>query len=686
MCNSAYAPADNELSTQFTLNLKDADIRSLIESVSFQTGKNFIVDPRVSGNVTVISSTPVDNQKLYDLFLGVLQVHGLAAIAAGDVVKIIPDFSAIHTALPILGNSNNLTDQLVSQVISVVNIRATELVSVLRPLIPQEGHLAAYADSNSLIITDRAANINRLREIVQSIDQPNSAEVELVALQHASASYIVNVLKPIPSSTSSPADYLTAVKLIPDDRSNSILIHGGAAARARTRSLIVTLDSPLESGGNTEVIFLKYADAEDIAKILRSINQSSSVQGENIADQRIESDYQSDESLAETDADFGEDSGSDDQYESFSDVRLAGNTAGVQIEVDSNTNAVIVTAPPDQMKSSLDIIRQLDVRRAQILVEAVIAEITEDNVEELGVNFLLNATEKSGTAGYSNLGGVTQNILGVANAASAGSIPDALGSGVSLALGKFATGGFDFGLLLRAIASNSENNILSTPTIMALNNEEAEIIVGTNVPFVTGQQLSSNNDNPFQTIERQDIGLRLKVLPQINEGDTIKLTLEQDVSSVNATALTGAADITTSKRSLKTTVLVEDGQTLVLGGLIDEQVSDTQEKIPLLGDIPGLGRLFRYSSTRTSKKNLVIFLRPVILRHNKTTEQLSNSRRDLLRRSRSMEQSIHPTDKLNTKSKHGRIQPSTVNENLIDTITAEARWKELPDGSMLLVK
>ena len=277
------------------------------------------------------------------------------------------------------------------------------------------------------------------------------------------------------------------------------------------------------------------------------------------------------------------------------------------------------------MRSILAVIEQLDIRRAQVLVEAIIAELTVNNSAQLGVNFAVDGSNDNRPVAITNLGGATQQLAGQFAAVEAGGAP-ALSGGLSLALGRFGSGGIDFGILLSAIASDSDNNILSTPTLVTLDNQEAEIVVGQNVPFVTGQQLSASNNNPFQTIERQDIGISLKVKPQINEGNNIKMEIEQEVSDVSNTAVTGATDITTNTRRIQTTVLVEDGQTLVLGGLIDDQINDTRDKIPLLGDIPLLGSLFRYRTTSKFKRNLVVFLHPTILRDPETADFYSRSK------------------------------------------------------------
>ncbi len=657
MCNSAYAQVDDDQNT-FTLNLKNTDIHSLIATVSKQTGRNFVVDPRVKAKVTVISTDPVNADGLYEVFLSVLQVHGYSAVPAGDLIKIVPDVTAKQGPVPILGDDQKASDQLVTQVITVVNVPAAQLVPILRPMVPQQGHLAAYAATNSLIITDRASNIQRLMEIIRRIDKPDNEEIEVVRLNHASATEIVRTLSSLQRNNIGGPQGPGAMQLVADERTNSVLISGDRAVRVRVRGLIAHLDTPIESGGNTRVVYLKFANAEDMVSILQGVSQGQAKVGATTTDgtgaQPQTFNQQPTTQQQGANANNGIVRNNTTQSNAVT-PRSAAETgeSNVDIQADPNTNSLIITAPPDEMQNILAVIRQLDIRRAQVLVEAVIAEITEDNTREFGINFLLDGTDKEVPIGYSNLGGATDGVLGIAGAARAGSAPSSLGSGLSLALGRFATGEIDFGFLVRAIASDADNNILSTPSIVTLDNEEAEIVVGSNVPFVTGQQLGANNDNPFQTIERRDIGLTLKVKPQINDGNTIKMVLEQEVSNVNTTALTGAADITTSKRSIKTTVLVEDGQTLVLGGLIDDQITDVEEKVPLLGDIPLLGRLFRYRSTKKNKKNLMIFLHPLIMRDSETAHQYSNSKYNFLR----SKQMLYRQEKDNSINKDRRELP-----------------------------
>ncbi|MFK8081032.1 MAG: type II secretion system secretin GspD [Granulosicoccus sp.] len=621
------SPAEAQEGT-FTLNLKNADIHSLIQTVSRQSGRNFVVDPRVKARVTVISSTPLSADELYETFLSVLQVHGYAAVPSGDLVKIVPDVNAKQGPVPQYTDDDSSSDQLVTQVIKVQNVPAAQLVPILRPLVPQQGHLAAYAATNTLIVTDRGSNIGRLITIIEGIDRPDNDEVELVQLRHASASEVIRILQSLQSRAGQIDGTPGSVRFAADERTNSILLSGDQTARTRMRGIIANLDTPVESGGNTRVVYLRFANAADLLAILTGVSAGQALIGTGGAEMGEGGVGASVPSAPAVDAN-GVQIPQQPRVPTASLIPRGpqeSDRPNVDIQADEDTNALIITAPPDEMRSILAVIEQLDIRRAQVLVEAIIAELSTNNSAQLGVNFAVDGSDSNRPAAYTNLGGATQSLVGTV--ASEGA---SLSNGLSLALGRFGSDGIDFGFLLSAIASDSDNNILSTPTLVTMDNQEAEIIVGQNVPFVTGTQLSSANNNPFQTIERQDIGISLKVKPQINEGDNIKMEIEQEVSDVSTTSVTGAADITTNKRSIKTTVLVEDGQTLVLGGLIDDKVNDSRDKVPFLGDIPLLGSLFRYRTTSKTKRNLMIFLHPTILRDPATADYYSRNKYDDMR-------------------------------------------------------
>ena len=600
LCLCSQAIAD-----EITLNLKDADIRALISTVSKFTGKNFIIDPRVKAKVTVISANTLTPEAVYEVFLSVLQVHGYAAVPTGSVIKIVPEVNAKQGPLPLSDKAGEFSgDEFITKIIRLDHVPASQLVPILRPLVPQQGHLAAYNPTNTLIITDHAGNIHRLMKIIAGVDRPDSDELEIIPLKHAAASELVRILNSL--NAGGAKDASKRVRLAADDRTNSILVTGDRSSRLRIRATITYLDTPLEDGsGNTHVIYLKYAKAENLVKILTGLKdkgkKTSAVKG------KVMSARASTGSVISQNA---------------------------VIQADDETNALIITADPNTVKNLKAIIRQLDIRRAQVLIEAIIAEITTNNTKELGVGLAVDGSQRDSGAlpvGLSNLAGIGDLLV----AAGTGTTPTSLPNALSLGIGGTTGSGVRYGMLLRALQSDTNSNILSTPNIVTLDNEEAELIVGQNIPFVTGSFTgggSTNPNNPFQTIQRQDVGLLLKVTPQINEGDTVKLVIEQEVSSVIPASLEqGLAGLSTRKRSIKTSVLVDDGGILILGGLISEEVNDTKTKVPLLGDIPIIGFLFRSENTTKSKANLMVFLRPTILRDHKDAAFVTNEKYNYLR-------------------------------------------------------
>ncbi|CAG0908490.1 unnamed protein product, partial [Cyprideis torosa] len=541
-----------------TLNLKDADIRVLIDTVSEITGKNFIIDPRVKAKVTVVSAKPMDANEIYEIFLSILQVHGFAAVPTGDVIKIVPDVSAKQGPVPTVTQRNpGYGDQIVTRVIAIENVPAAQLVPILRPLIPQQGQLAAYQPSNVLLISDRAGNINRLVDIINKIDRPDQSDIEIIKLEYAPAAQVARTLSTLQQQGAKGAPTLGQPIITADERTNSVLISGDKSTRLRMRGIIAHLDTPLESGGDTQVIFLKYAKAEELAPILSGINQSkqsaskSGAKGAAAASSALESDRP------------------------------------VDIQADPTNNALVITGPPSAQQELRQVVAQLDVRRAQVLLEAIIAEVSEDLATELGVQWAIGGNN-NGTSpvGLTNFGS-SNNILSLA------SNPLSAGQGMLLGVADLTSSGANFAVLLSALKGDAATNILSTPSLMTLDNTEAEIKVGQNVPFITGSYTNASTNgstNPFQTIERKDVGLSLKVKPQINEGDAIKLDIEQESSNI-ASSSAGAADLITNTRSIKTSVMASDGQVIILGGLIDDQFTDSQQKVPGLGDIPILGNL-----------------------------------------------------------------------------------------------
>ncbi len=583
--------------TGVTLNLKDADIRSFIETVAEATERNFVVDPRVKAKVTVVSARPMDREEVYQVFLSVLQVHGYAAVQVGEIVKILPDVNAKQGPVATAeSQTQGKGDELVTRVVPIKNVPAAQMVPILRPLVPQQGHLAAYPNSNVLVISDRAANIQRLITIVNRIDLPDSQEIEVVPLEHASATEVVRIINSLNRQDAQGVQVPGQTTLAADERSNSILLSGDNAARLRIRGLIAHLDTPLEGGGNSQVVYLKYAKATELAPILLGISQFEAQEGQQGG-------------------------------------KAAATSTGakeVDIQADETTNALIITASPAKFESLRRIISQLDIRRAQVLVDAIIAEVSTGLAKDLGVQFAYVPTERSSgtTPAVGFLAPFTGSNLPSLFAENVADTLSAVTSGFFVGAAK-VSGKDRFAAILTALEADAATNILSTPSIVTLDNEEAEIVVAENVPFITGQFTDPGlggeaGVNPFQTIERQDVGIILRITPQINEGDSVKLDVEQEVS--NLTASTAASDLITQKRSIKTAVLARDQQTVVLGGLIEDTFRDTVQKIPLLGDIPLLGHLFKATRTTKDKRNLMVFIHPVIMRDAATSDVATNAK------------------------------------------------------------
>lgn len=597
-----------------TLNLKDADIQALIATVSEITGKNFIVGPNVQGKVTVVSAKPMKPDEIYDVFLSVLRVHGFAAVPSGSMVKIVPEAMAQQDGSSGLdGNRQHAADELVTQIVPVKHVAAAELVPILRPLMPQGGQLIAHAASNSLVVSDRAGNVQRLASIIQRIDTVSDAQVEVIPLMHANASELARTLTLLADDKAAVASG-DSQRVFADTRTNSILLSGAKAGRLKMRALVAHLDTPIENGGDTQVIYLRYANAKDLVPILQGV--AATLTG-----------------IAPPTAPKTGD--------------LGGSGAGAlpaTIQAHEDNNALIISAPPAIFRSLASVVRQLDVRRAQVLIEAVIAEVSDQSASEIGVqwqlplknnpnNTIIGGTNFTGRTPGNNIIAAAQNPLGVGNGFNLGYVEGTVTVGRNTI--------FQLGALVTALEGDGKSNILSTPSILTLDNKEAEIKVAQEVPFLTGQyttgatsttntSTTSGITNPFQTIERKDVGLTLKVTPHINEGDAVRLDIHQEVSSL-APPVTGAVDLITNKREVTTSVLIADNSLLVLGGLLDNQLKDNVQKVPFLGDVPLLGNLFRYRTNDRTKSDLMVFLHPRILRDAATEASVSSEKYNYMR-------------------------------------------------------
>ena len=605
-------PSGQTITPQF----KDADLALVVQAVQSITGKTFIIDPRVRAQVTILSSTPMNADAFYQAFLSVLQVHDFVAVPSGNVVKIVPaQNSRWMPGNDLPSTVNPTSDEIVTQVIAVKNVSAANLVPALRPLLPQGAHFVAHQSSNTLIISDRASNVNRMMRIIQRIDQAGDEEVDIIRLENASASEIVRVVNALSTASGgaqAEAGGATA-KVVADDRTNSVLLSGEKSQRLRLKALIAHLDTPLEAGGDTQVRYLRYADAEKIAAKLKE-QISGIVQGTPGA-------------APPTGAPGGSGAAAD---------------RGITIWSDAQNNALIVTAPPKVMRSIMSVVDKLDIRRPQVLIEAILVEISITKAAELGVNWAVGNTDSNSTVpigtfnqpvGNASIGSIAAAIQNPVALAQTG-----LPTGLTLGAGRFLDNGTNFAILLRALRNDGNSNILQTPSVTTLDHQEAQIKVAQEVPFVTGQytNTSGNNNgsvNPFQTIQREEVGTILKITPQINEGDAVTLKIEQESSDLApaATASAGAVDLITNKRTINTTVMVEDGGVIVLGGLIRDAVIEGENRVPILGAIPLIGELFKTRSGSKEKRNLMVFIRPTILRDGVQAAIETNAKYNVLR-------------------------------------------------------
>ena len=578
---------------EYTVNLKDTDIQEFIKFVADVTGTTMVIDPNVKGKVRVISSKPVSQAELYDLFLSILDVQGYTAVRSGQVIRIVPSKDARSSPVPIMEDQAAVgNDEYVTQVIRLDNISAAKLIPVLRPLVPQQAHMAAYAPSNAIIISDIRSNIGRIVDIIERMDRSAIQTTEIIRLKYGVAEDVVSMLNTLEKSRQGEgAEADKEAVLVADKRTNSVVVTADELSVDRIRKLVAYLDTPLEQSGNVRVIYLEYADATEIAEVLTRVMQNIS---------RLE--------------------------EGGSNKRAGGGES--TIEADEGTNSLIITADTDEMAALEAVIARLDIRRAQVLIEAIIVEVTVLEGQELGLQWLFAndngvygsnvTTNEARRNRLSQLGGAlvpddgSENIGTREVAASLATIPGTtLGWGV-------VDESLTMTVILNALESQGNTNILSTPSLLTLDNEEAFITVGQQVPFVTGSYtntgVGNGASNPFQTIERQSVGVTLKVTPQINEGDAVVMDITQEVSSLGPALI--ASDIITNERKIETMVLANDGNIVVLGGLVEDKVTDSSEGVPVLSSIPLLGRLFRSDSVEVTKQNLLVFIRPTIIRND----------------------------------------------------------------------
>lgn len=616
--SSVSAQAEPEgLEAQVTLNLQDVDIRVLINTVAEVSGKNFIVDPRVKGKVSVISGASLGPDELYDVFLSILEVHNFATVDSGNVIKVLPSNVIKQRPTPTLFSPTEETnDSQITQIIQLEHAAVQDLVPIIRPLIPPTSHFAPHVPSNSVVITDTAANIQRILLIIRRIDVPDErSNTRVVPLNHAKASDLATTLTQLVTANASPKGATSASKVSIQafDAINSLLISAPDDQYLKIQALIDELDIERELKSDVNVIRLKHAKAEDLVSILNDVTATTT----------------------------------------------QGAISDFSVQADEASNSLIVKASGNQLKAVQGVVAELDVRRAQVFVETVIAEVSLNQAANLGVTW--GAGGPNGGATITNADGTTSTSGEVGNIINRDDPFTPIGTATIASAFNLASGGltaslagfkkYNLDVVINALRTDTDSNILSTPTILTLDNESAEIVVGQEVPFVTGRfnngfnnstSSTTNNDgstnqtvsngNSFQTIERKDVGIKLKIKPQISDGDTIQLEVLQEISSVSTTAVAGQADLITDRRSIEAIVQVDDGQVVVLGGLMVDNVVDTESRVPILGKIPIIGALFRSKGKTAEKRNLMIFLKPRIIRTPEQLAEFSKKKYDDLRR------------------------------------------------------
>lgn len=608
------APNNGANSTQrITPNFKDAEIGQVIEAVAAATGKTIIPDPRVRAQVTMLSQTPMTPDAFYEAFLALLSVHQFVAVESGGIIKIVPDANARQMPnIDLPDRVNNGSDELVTQVVAVQNVNAAQLVPVLRPLMPQAAHMAAYPSGNILILSDRASNVARVLRIIKRIDQQGDNEVDIVPLQHATAAEVVRVVNTF-FTQQGGADQGggNPAKVIADDRSNSVLIGGDKNLRLRVKALVAHLDTPLESGGDTQVRYLQFADAEKIASKLKE---------------------QISATVAIT-------SGAPAAGGAQSSVAASADRS-TTIWAEPETNALVITAPAKIMKSLMAVVDKLDIRRAQVLIEAIIVDVSVNKNAELGVNWAVwseDSDTRIPAGGFINpVGGV--DLASLASAIdNPSTAPSALATGSTFGIGRIAKTGINFAAMLRAIQSDGTTNVIASPTAVTMDNQEAELKVAQEVPFVTGQYTNTGNTNnngnvnPFTTIQREEVGTILKITPQANaQGALVQMKIELESSEL-ANATGDANSLITNKRTINTNVLIEDGGIVVLGGLTRDSALRGESRVPYLGRIPLIGELFKTRSRKRDKSNLMVFIRPTILHDGIQTAIETNAKYNFIR-------------------------------------------------------
>ena len=615
-----------------TLNFVNAEIDAVARTLATLSGANVVVDPRVKGTISLSSNLPVPPAQALRLFAAQLRTQGFALVESAGLYTVVPEAEAkLQSSSVSAGALAASSGQIVTQIFTLNHENANNLVPVLRPLISPNNTINVNPGTNALIITDYSDNLQRLARIVAALDIANATGVEVIRMQHGIASDVAPMVQRLIDSGAAAAaapaqgqtDSAFKTTVLADVRTNSLIVRAANPARvALVRGLVAQLDQPSASGasaasGNIHVVYLKNADATKLATTLRA---AMTAQGSNAVSGSVNTPAAGSAVTATNTP--------------GASTAAAQPSTGGQIQADPATNALIITAPEPQYRQLRSVIDKLDQRRAQVFVESLIAEVSADKAAEFGVQWMSGTGTNGSTVGVlgTNFAVGGTNLFSLAAGAASGNY--APSTGFNLAIGQQRNGALALGALARFLQTNGDANVLSTPNLLTLDNEEAKIVIGQNVPFVTGQYTANNSNagavNPFQTIERKDVGLTLRVKPQISENGTVKMQIFQEVSSIDSKS-SSTAGLITNKRSIESSVLVDDGSIVVLGGLLQDDTTNSQEKVPGLGDIPIFGNLFKAETRSRKKTNLMVFLRPVVVRDGAATEALSLGRYEQMR-------------------------------------------------------
>lgn len=675
----AQAQATND---KVSLNFVDTDIPAVLRALSLFTQRNYLVDPRVKGKLTLVSDRPVDRTTALNMLAGSLRMQGYAIVEVDGVTRVVPESDAKLQGSPVVTDALRRTgspapvsvaefargaqrSEIVTRVFSLKYENAANLLPVLRPLVPPNNPINAYPGNNTLVVTDYADNLDRIAQVIARVDVPSAIDTDVVAVRYGVASDLASLATQLLDAQNS--DQTQRISMVADPRTNSVLIRSGSPARTKlARDLINKLDSEQSRPGNLHVVYLRNAQAARLAEVLGGLLNSQSLNAANAANamagqttapgtnastssNRNTSSRNTSLNRSSTGSGSSSSSGNSLSMEQIerdtsSSQAVSYSGGGATIQADPSTNTLIISAPEPLYRSLREVIDQLDQRRAQVLVESLIVEVNDEAAAEFGIQWMTgsgNLNDGSGFVGGTNLGG-----SGIGTSSTGATTIDQLAGGLTLGVVKgtvdvLGNELINLGVLARALNDTGKANILSTPNLLTLDNESASILVGQTVPFVTGQYVTSGSDgssNPFQTIEREDVGLKLNIRPQISEGGTVKLDIYQEVSSIDQASSSETTGIVTNKRAIDTSVLVDDGQIIVLGGLLEDSVTTTTNAVPGLSEIPLLGALFRYDSRARTKKNLMVFLRPYVVRDKRDSANVTVNRYDYMRRLQSQAQ------------------------------------------------